>query len=279
MKQEMAKVYDTRKGMTKLVDKLAKVFSTEDVIAEVMHLRGYDKSYYAQEMYETLKEVGVFKLSYWSEVDLVDSSLTAEEVKLYGLKTAKGAYLLGDRYTVPIRDISGDVTALVGWYPDYKKYITTPTYGFSKGSQFFNMECYAQSMRGAYPKQEGSTEESGLVYLVEGIFDTLSLRSLGFPALGNMGLEMTRVKTEILTRFGTVVAIPDNDKSGRGTNKYLSGVRGKGKHNEWVIKNKHVIVQLPKGVKDTDDFIKEYICKEDLLGCQNKLYQVKLSEE
>ena len=278
------KVIEVRNGLTDVVDKLIPVFSTDEVIADVMTMRKYVVSPYAKQIEATLREVGVFKLDYYSEIQYIVPELTDEKAKLYGLVDRAGNYLLKGRYTIPIRDISGKVTALVGWYPDVKKYVTTPTYGFSKDGQFFNIECYSKSFDGDYPKYKDEEtgevlESTGLVYLVEGIFDTLSLRALGFPVLGNMGLDMSLMKTEILSRFGKVIAIPDNDKAGSGTNPYLNRISGKGKKVEWLIKNENVIVQLPKGVKDSDDLVKGYYCFEDLLRCQKAKYKINLNED
>ena len=49
-----------------------------------------------------------------------------------GLFNSNGHFLLADRYTLPIRDLQGNVLALVGWNLDGKKYITTPSALFSK---------------------------------------------------------------------------------------------------------------------------------------------------
>ena len=282
MTNSVDKVLEVRDGLTDMVDKLTPIYSTDEVISEVMTRRKYNISPYATKIEKTLKEVGIFKLDYLSEIQYLVPDLTVEKIKLYGIADRNGDYLLRGRYVVPIRDIAGKVTALVGWFPDVKKYVTTPTYGFSKDGQFFNMECFSQSFNGDYPKYKDEEtgevlESKGLVYLVEGIFDTLSLRALGFPVLGNMGLDMSLMKTEILTRFNKVIAIPDNDKAGMGTNPYLNRISGKAKKVEWLIKNEHVIVQLPRGVKDSDDFIKGYYCFEDLLRCQKAKFKINLS--
>ena len=52
---------------------------------------------------------------------------------------------------------------------------------------------------------------------------------------------------------------------------------GEGKKAEWQIKNENVIVKLPKGVKDSDDFIKGFYCFEDLLRCQKAKFKINLS--
>lgn len=284
MSYTVESVLDIRCRLTELVDILIDTYSTDEVISEVMSLRGYNFSPYSEEIRKTLKEVGIFKFDYISDLTLVSPKTTNEELNLFGLVNSDGSYFLSGRYVVPIRDIAGRVTALVGWYPDVKKYLTTTTIGFSKSGQFFNMECFSKSFDGDYAKYKDEEtnevlESKGLVYLVEGIFDTLSLRSLNLPALGNMGLDMSLVKSEILTRFNKVIAIPDNDRAGMRTNPYLNRLSGSGKGTEWTIKNNHVIVQLPKGVKDVDDFIKGYYCLEDLLKCQKANYKISLSEE
>jgi DNA primase len=286
MPQSVDKLLKIRDGYTDLVSKLQTVFSTDEVISEVMTMRKYITSPYAEGIYNTLKEIGIFKIEFLSDIRYLVPSVTDEELREYGLvdKSNESRFLLSNRYIVPIRDIMGKVTALVGWYPDVKKYVTTPTYGFSKDGQFFNMECFSKSFNGDYPKYKDKEtgevlESTGLVYLVEGIFDTLSLRALGLPALGNMGLDMSKMKTEILSRFGKVIAIPDNDNAGMGTNQYLNALSGKGKNTAWEIKNEHVVVRLPNGVKDADDLVKGYYCLDDLLKCQKASYKINLNDD
>ncbi len=272
-------VLEVREAYTEFVSVLIDRFSTEEVIEEILCLRQYSASPYIDQIRKGLKDEGIFCVN-MSLVDIqnICPNVTKKELDLFGVLDRNDNFLLSGRYCVPIRDIMGNVTALVGWYPDIKKYITTPTYGFSKDGQFFNISCLEQSLDGDYPKGSGAPE-TGIVYLVEGIFDTLALKSLGFPVLGNMGLNMSLAKTEMLSRFGKVIAISDNDKAGSGTNKYLSRVNGKGTKLVWNIKNEHVFVQLPNGVKDVDDFIKYYYCFDDLLRVQNAHYKIRLTDE
>lgn len=252
-----------RDGLTTFTNRLISVGCTDDLICELMEKRKYT----SDSMFSTLKEVGVFRFDYISELKMLSQDLTDAQLKSWGLLTESGEYILKGRYAIPIRDITGRVTALVGWYPDKKKYVTTPTYGFSKDTQFFNIDCYKQSMAG-----------NGFVYLVEGIFDTLSLRSLGFPAIGNMGLELSKIKVNILKRFGKVIAIPDNDRAGKGLSPFTGRISGK-KKMVWNIENDCVFVVLPSGVKDVDDFIKEFDCYDDLLSCQPAKIIKKLRED
>lgn len=262
-------VKQVRSEMTTLVSAVSNAFCTDAVIDELMSRRLYSTSLYAAELEATLREVGVFQVNYLSEIQLVYPELTMEKAKLFGLVDDNGVFLLKGRFCVPIRDIAGNVTAIVGWFPDSRKYITTATYGFVRDAQFFNIECYKQSIE----------KFGGTVFLVEGIFDTLALRAMGYPALGNMGLELSLIKSQILTRFRKVVAIPDNDKAGKATNEFLYKASGKGRKFRWEIVNEHVVVKLPAGVKDTDDFVKFYDCREDLESCLSARYLKVLREE
>lgn len=261
------KVKRVRQGLTDFFDKVSRIYSTDEVIFDLMLARGYQ----SRRMYETLKEVGVFRVDDLTELTLTVPEVTQDQLSEWGLLTSKGDYLLRGRYVLPIRDIQGQVIALVGWDPQggTRKYVTTPTLGFSRDVSFFNLDCY----RLAWEKW------NGVVYLVEGIFDTLALRSLGFAAIGNQGLEMSLLKTYMLTRFSKVIAIPDNDNSGRSANPYLNRFSGKSSKFVWRIENDHVFVQLPDGVKDVDELLKSFDAYDDLVSCQSARFIKKLKDE
>lgn len=112
-------------------------------------------------------------------------------------------FLLNGRYVVPIHDVGGRICSLVGYYPDSRKYITMPTPFFSKECQFFNF-------RRAYERSGGS-----YCFVVEGIFDCVSMDGLGLPCVAAMGASVSEVKGELLKLFDKVVAIPDGDEAGR----------------------------------------------------------------
>lgn len=267
VQQQLQRVKKVRTELTTFFNKVSKIYSTDAIILELMTHRKYN----SQSMFDTLKTIGIFKVDYLSEITLVVPDVTNEQLKAWGLVSEQGDYILSGRYVVPIRDIAGNVIALVGWHPKggSRKYVTTPTFGFSRDASFFNLDCY----------QYAWEKWNGTVYVVEGIFDTISLRSLGFPALGNQGLEMSSIKTQILSRFGKVVAIPDNDRSGKSVNPLTNEFSGKSSKFVWTIENESVFVTLPTGVKDVDDFIKEFDAYDDLLSCQGYKYMKKLKEE
>jgi hypothetical protein len=247
----IALVKQVRQELTDFWDKVSDVYSNDDVIFELMSRRKYTD----ERMYNTLKEV---KLTYFDTLSDVTCLFPLSQYKTaehWGLTSPKGASLLSGRYIVPIRDINNKITALVGWFPDERKYITTPTFGFSRDAQFFNIETYGTL-----------ADKVDRVYLVEGIFDTLSLRSLGLFALGNMGLALSPIKVEILKRFGHVYAMPDGDNAGRGVLPFS----GNGSKFKWNINNDVSFCKLGlQDVKDPDDFVKTYDCDDYLKNLGN----------
>lgn len=260
-------VAQVRKDLTEFFDKMCKQYGTHEVLLDLMRARNYG----SQEMYDTLKEIGVFRIEGLLEIVAMFPDINIETLKKWGLCNDKGNFILKDRYVVAIRDVSGQVMALVGWHPKggSRKYVTTPTMGFSRDASFFNGDCYKL----AWEKWGGN------VFLVEGIFDAVALRSLGLPALAVQGLEMSAIKSQMLTRFNKVIAIPDNDKAGRSVNPFFNAFSGKKESFIWRIENPHVFVILPKGVKDIDFFVREYEVLDDLLLCQSKelLFKLKIT--
>ncbi len=226
-------VKKVRQDLTWFFDKMCELYGADDVIYELMQARGY----VALEMFETLKEVGVFKVDYLSDITLFLPQITSEQFDQWGLLTESGDFILSGRYVLPIRSINGEVVALVGWHPKggSRKYVTTPTLGYSRDATFFNLDTYSYSW----------DKWKGVVYLVEGIFDTLALRSLGLPALGVQGLNLSSIKVQMLTRFSKVIVVPDNDRGGRSVNPYTNSSSGKSKKMIWKLINDSVFVLLP----------------------------------
>jgi len=119
------------------------------------------------------------------------------------LFSSNGTFLLEGRYIFPVYDMLGNPVALIGWFPDEKKYITTPSKLFSKSCLFYGME---QLSRTGIGKD---------YVLVEGIFDCLSVRSIGLPCVAQMGIDSSRYKRSMYSLFKSFVAIPDKDSEGR----------------------------------------------------------------
>lgn len=263
----LAKAKHVRETLTAFFDKMCEAFGGDAVIDDLMQARGYvDPG-----MRETLREIGVFRVDYLSDILFMDTAVTTEQLRDWGMLTESGDYLLPGRFVLPIRGIDGLVCALVGWdrFGGARKYVTTPTFGFSRDATFFNFDSFTESM----------TRWGGVVFLVEGIFDAVALRSLGIPALGNQGLDLSSVKRQMLTRYTKVVAIHDNDTAGWGLNPYLRELTGKKPKLLWSFDNEHTFVLLPKGVKDCDVFVRDFDAYEDLVGCIQSKFLRKLKED
>lgn len=155
-----------------------------------------------------------------------------------------GKFLLVNRFIFPVRDMLGNTVALIGWFPDDKKYITTPSKLFSKSCLFYGME------------QLGETGIGKNYYLCEGIFDVLSVRSLGIPAIGQMGINTSRVKEAMYPMFGKLIATPDNDRQGRDVLW----------NNKWALpSNSSYLRWVGDTSKDIDKLINSYEA-EDIKG-------------
>lgn len=230
-------VLRVREKFTQLTDSLSRAAPDRDVY-EIMALRGYN----TEEMYDVLKEIGVFKAG--SLLDLIDRGCTFSDLSKFGVLSSNSmCYVVEGRYVIPVRDLMGRVVCWIGWYPDVKKYITTPTIGFSKSVNFFGIECL---------NDERFSKE--VVCVVEGIFDAIALRAYGLTALSAMGVTLSRYKVKVLKSYGTVVHIPDNDRQGNKARKSVFA-GGWGKYG-WEIENELRVFNLPEGVKDVDDYIK-----------------------
>lgn len=157
-----------------------------------------------------------------------------------GICSPTGNFLLMGRYIVPVRDMLGNIIALIGWYnQEDKKYVTTPSKLFSKECLFYGMEQF-------------NTGIGKKFIVVEGIFDSISVRSLGLRCVAMMGITPSRYKTELFNLMGGVLAIPDNDKEGRKVLKEdIWGIPSNGKYLRWSGSG-------AKGIKDIDDLVKSF---------------------
>lgn len=171
-------------------------------VDELCNMRGYVD----EDQKNLIKEM---RLGY---CEIEDSELLGDMRSELGLVSRKDNFLLPNRFIIPMYDVAGNLSALIGYYSDFKKYITTPSPFFSKECQFFNFkQAYELSWK----------EYNGFVILVEGIFDCLSLRSIGLPAIATMGSSVSKTKGELLKLFKKVLAIPDDDDTGRkALNRY-----------------------------------------------------------
>lgn len=203
------------------------------VAKEICHLRGY----YPERMMDTLISAGFM---------YIKDNICVERLygigDEFGLFSKNGNFILEGRYIFPVKDMLGNTIALIGWYPDEKKYITTPSKFFSKSCLFYGME------------QLGRTGIGKKYILVEGIFDSLSVRSIGLNCIAQMGIASSRYKSVMYGLFSKIIGIPDNDAEGR---EVLL-------NDKWNLpSNSKYFRWIGDKSKDIDDFCNSYE-KEDI---------------
>lgn len=220
----------------KYLKSCSKDFST--IVNEVCEHRLYFNSH--DRWSKILSEVGIVYVS----KDTCDySRFKGDEFKDLALFSKEGNFLLNERYIIPVRDMMGNIVALIGWYPDRKKYITTPSKFFSKDCLFFGLEQL---------KRTGLGKD---YFVVEGIFDSLNLRSMGYNSVACMGISSSRVKHLLYGLFRKVVAIPDNDTQGRRVVKNdLWNLPRNGSYLKWVGKLEFDESSESIDIKDIDRF-------------------------
>ncbi len=170
-------------------------YYAEDSVDELIALRGYTEDIYSDTFNEL--HIGICHIE--------DTSVLPQDFFAVGLVNEKGKFLLNDRFVIPVHGVSGDLVGFIGYYPDDVKYIVCPT-------PFFSKDCLLFNFKQAY--ELSWTMYNGYVILVEGLFDCLSLRALGLPALATMGSTVSKAKGIQLNLFNKVLAIPDDDKTG-----------------------------------------------------------------
>lgn len=179
------------------VYKIIKEQNCTGTVEDLCALRGY---LIGSDQYNLLSNLGIKAYS------ILDTTVLGDRRKELGVVSDADNYLLEDRYVIPVYSANKDLLTLIGYYPDYSKYVTLPTKCFSKNILFFNIDDALERSWTTY---------NGVVFLVEGIFDALSLRAIDLPAIATMGNNVGFVKSELLKVFRKVVYIPDNDKTGR----------------------------------------------------------------
>lgn len=163
--------------------------------------------------------------------EVADDTLYKGYPEELGLFSKRGNMLLNGRYIIPVTSVSGDLVSLIGYYADEKRYITLSTPFFSKAAMFFMFnEAYKESW----------ANHNGVVFLVEGIFDCLSIWSLGLPCMATMGSSVSALKGDLLKVFRKVIAIPDDDETGH---KALY----RNSKNGWKVPSNTVMIKFRGG--------------------------------
>lgn len=230
--------------------------------------RGYPVNETCQ--YDLIKQMN---LGYF---ETLDNDIFKEVSPELGLYSQKGKLLLNGRYIIPVNSVSGDLVSLIGYYPDSRKYITLSTPFFSKICMWFNFQ---QAYKLSYEKY------GGFVIVVEGIFDCLSLRAVGLPCMATMGASVSEVKGELLKLFTKVLAIPDDDTTGRQALNRYSKKGWKVPCNTTMLKFRGGLVDIgcdKLHCKDMDNFVTWFEADDvrDILlsykDCKEEIEELKL---
>lgn len=202
--------------------------NNEKTISDICDIRGYEY----ERMSGTLEKAEFIMLK--EDCDLERLKRMGSDLALFN---SEGKFRVQGRYLFPVKDMFGNVLAIIGWFPDEKKYITTPSKFFSKTCLFYGLE------------QMGTTGIGKEYFLTEGIFDSLSIRSLGYYSLAMMGIDASRYKIALYALFKRVIAIPDIDEQGK---KVISGDKWKIPMNSKYFRWSGV---SPEQIKDIDNFV------------------------
>lgn len=154
-------------------------------------------------------------------------------------KDSLGEFLLEDRWVTPIRLPDLTIVALVGWRPgegNRMKYLTTPSPLFKKSHLLLGSHLIT-------PYQNQYT------YVVEGIFDYLSLISLGLPAVSIMGIRVSQHHLAQFPLLGKVIAAPDKTSPEVITNNLWKLNPSTGSYFTWDSSYR---------AKDIDDMVSLY---------------------
>jgi hypothetical protein len=138
------------------------------------------------------------------------------------------------RLIFPIRGFNNQVAGLGGWSCDSEwKYVYSPDTMWDKSRYFYI----------AHDDFVGALNDDYL-FIVDGIFDSISLSSLGIHSASLMGSNLSNWHLYYLRLFKYVIVVPDNDNAG------VSLVKKIKKHRP------DCIVLWQGKCKDIDDYIK-----------------------
>lgn len=174
-------------------------------------------------------------------------------------------------YTIPIRDLSGEIVGLVGWdaYNKYRELTDETVEG---------MACYRVSPKSVFAREKYFLADIGVlrqcfqyktVFVTDGVFDALALSYRSIPSIALLGSSFSSEILYFLSWFNFVRVCSDNDAAGlslyRKLSKALSNVykvqQNKCKDIEELLRRDGrdgiISQQFHKLVKDPipDDFI------------------------
>lgn len=164
-----------------------------------------ERIYVKQEQRDFFTKLGLFYTGTSKKiVKELDNRNLLNIARTYGLVNKNDYFILANRCIVPVYNINKHLVSLIGWAKEWHdtKYITLPSPYLNKNLDWFALP-YALE------------EYTNYIVVVEGIFDALTLNSIGIPTVATMGSDVTYSKTFLLQAFGRVLYLPDNDRVGK----------------------------------------------------------------
>jgi DNA primase len=141
-----------------------------------------------------------------------------------------------DMVTIPVQSPDGKMyVGFIGRSVEGKNFIHTP--GLPKSKVLFNLH---------------RVKRFDSVYVVESSFDAIRLDQCGVPAIATLGVYISKVQLDLLTKsFNNVIVIPDNDDAGKTmTEKIVNR-----------MKHRATVIGLPQRFKDIGDMTDDDIFK------------------
>lgn len=180
---------------------------------------------------ETLEKAGIFYIGDSKEMIIKEHF---DNLKLFGvINELNDKPIYNERWIIPIKDICGNYTNLVGYKRDADvRYMYATGKYYSRSDDFYG----AQKLKYIY--------QVGWVVVVEGITDCLALEDVGIMnSLATCGTAANMLKMTQLSRvkYG-VVFIHDRDSAGDGTRKH------------WIVP-RCIRLNIATGDKDIDAYL------------------------
>ena len=146
---------------------------------------------------------------------------------------------------LPVRNLAGEVMGLVGWdaYNKYKE--------VAEGEQ--GLVSYRVSAKSVFPRERYFLSDieclkrnfkHRVVFVTDGVFDTVSLNYRGIPSIALLGSSFSREIIYYLSWYKHIYVCADNDKAGLSLAKKLSR----------SVKNVHRVMQ--NQTKDIEELLR-----------------------
>lgn len=203
-----------------------------NIVAEARGMHGVD--------FESLRAFFIPNDDYL--LSFFDESIKNDE---YGVYDYNGFCHWNNCLVFPIYNVAGVIRSFVGFNPfnylrAHEENDWSLNYYIYADGKHFRKSAYMFGMQNSYT----DAMDSGMVFVTDGVFDTISLSIAGFNSLALLGSAVTPEIIMLLRFVQHVLAVVDNDEAGYKLARRLSSVHS------------NVTVVHQKCTKDIDDLLK-----------------------